>query len=228
MRFLEVTFQTMALIPMKEFYVDVLGLTEIEADENSFAVKIGTEILRFTTATTDGTPRYHFAINIPENQVTEAEAWLEQWVELLPFKDRNCIDFPDWNAKALYFHDPAGNIVEFIARHDLPNAHHGPFGAHCLLNLSEVGLTVPSTLQFATQIRAAFGVKVWERSTVASTFAALGTGDRLLIVSRINRNWFPTGVPGLPWPMELVMEGDENKVWEHPELPYRFETRPAS
>lgn len=225
MQILEVTFQTQALHPMREFYVQVLGLKLAEDEEDYFAVYIGSELLRFNSAKINAAPRYHFAFNIPENQIAEAESWLEERLELLPFHDRNRVDFPDWNAHALYFHDPAGNIVELIARHDLPNAQSEDFGPEAFLNISEVGLAVQSTLSFASGIRGAFDIKVWERSKIAPSFAALGTGERLLIVSRMHRNWLPTAIPALPWPLEIVFAGEKDHCWESPDYPYRFLSR---
>jgi hypothetical protein len=71
---------------------------------------------------------YHFAFNIPENQIRSAKEWLMPRTVLL--KDEQGNDYfqhSGWNSEAVYFKDPAGNILEFIARHDLSNAVDGDF-----------------------------------------------------------------------------------------------------
>ena len=50
-------------------------------------------------------------------------------------------DFDFWDARAVYFHDPAGSIVELIAHHGLEeNGREGPFAAEELVGFSELGL----------------------------------------------------------------------------------------
>jgi catechol-2,3-dioxygenase len=49
---------------------------------------------------------------------------------MLPIPERNraagfppeVVDYSHWNAHSIFFLDPAGTVVEYIARHDLKNA----------------------------------------------------------------------------------------------------------
>ncbi len=68
-----------------------------------------------------------FAFNIPENQFREAKAWLASRVEIARPNGSDEIFYDDWNAHAVYFPDPGGNLVEFIARHNLPDRSEREF-----------------------------------------------------------------------------------------------------
>src|SRR5438874_12694704 len=88
---------------------------------------------------------YHFAINIPANKIREAKAWLSNKVQLLWMEDykSDIADFVNWHAKSVYFFDPAGNIVELIARFDLDNTSDEIFSSKQFLSVSEIGLVFP-------------------------------------------------------------------------------------
>jgi hypothetical protein len=61
-------------------------------------------------------------------------------------------DFVNWRAKSVYFFDPAGNIIELIARFDLNNASSEKFSSEQFLSLSEIGLVFPDE-QIDEQVR---------------------------------------------------------------------------
>ena len=54
---------------------------------------------------------------------------------MLPIPERNraaglppdIVDYSHWNAHSIFFLDPGGNVVEYIARHDLKNGAPGAF-----------------------------------------------------------------------------------------------------
>ena len=52
------------------------------------------------------------------------------------------VDYRHWNAHSVFFLDPAGNVVEYIARHDLKNGDTAPFSWADILYVSEIGLVV--------------------------------------------------------------------------------------
>src|SRR2546423_211293 len=104
----------------REFYANVLGLP-IHADTaDTLALRAGGSRLVFAQAPEGWSGVYHFAFNVPEDRFKEAKEWAARRVALI----RNSagedeFNFVSWNAHSLYFYDPAGNIVELIARHDL-------------------------------------------------------------------------------------------------------------
>src|SRR6202008_3247898 len=115
----------------KAFYSDVLDFLVIETAENSIDIRIGDSTLCFVQF--DNATPYHFAINIPSNKEHESLHWLKQRVEILKHENDELIDFPNWNAKAMYFYDADKNIVEFIARKNLNMNYAGSFDTkHCL------------------------------------------------------------------------------------------------
>src|SRR5687768_1312330 len=106
---------TSRLEEQTEFYKNVLGFKVVEQTPDHTSFKIGTSILSFYFRET-ATP-YHFAFNIPANQINEALTWLKTKVEVLRDDENNEVqDFIEWNAKAIYFYDMDNNIVELIAR----------------------------------------------------------------------------------------------------------------
>ena len=124
----------------RSFYTDVL---ELKADLSASVldVQVGTTMMRFVEAPANFDGAYHFAFNIPENQIRLAKEWVSARTEIL--RDENKLDefdFSDWNAHSFYFKDAAGNILECIARHNLKNRSEGKFTANQLLCVSEIGL----------------------------------------------------------------------------------------
>lgn len=104
-------------------------------------------------------------------------------------------DFPNWRAQAFYFHDPAGNILECIARFELPNATTEPFGAKQFLGLSEAGIVAANVPALAAELAARYGIPDFARGPKLPNFAALGTDEGLLILTEQGRGWLPTGRP---------------------------------
>ena len=120
--------QTAQLGLLREFYENVLELEIESLRESAFLIKIGESEIELVETNT-GDPFYHFAINIPSNKIEEARGWLLNKVKLLWMEDykSDIADFKNWHAKSVYFFDPAGNIVELIARFDLKNEVSEPF-----------------------------------------------------------------------------------------------------
>ena len=163
-----------------DFFESALGLP---ADDG--VVRLGGSRLRFTA----GVPSapYHLAINIPQNQVRAAKDWLERRASML---SDEIFDFAFWNAEAVYFEDPDGNVLELIARHGLQNDRVGSFGPEMLLGLSEVGLPVAETQLAIEILERTFGLAVF--SGDRDQFTALGDDHGLFIVVRPGRLWLPT------------------------------------
>jgi catechol-2,3-dioxygenase len=193
MKFLEVELYTSRLNEQKAFYSDTLSMQTDFITPISFTVRAGATLLKFTESNLPDNPYYHFAFNIPENQLNEAIKWLSNKVNLIEYEGSPVIDFPNWNAHSVYFYDPAGNIVELIARHNLKNSSNEPFSAASLLNISEVGLPVDSVKEFVELAKDKLNEKLWWGNL--ETFAAIGDEEGLFIAVTTKRNWFPTEKP---------------------------------
>lgn len=182
---------TAQLEEQTNFYKDVLGfkLTEKTADHSSF--KVGSSILSFYFR--ESSTPYHFAFNIPSNQINEALAWLKKRVEILKDEDKGneIQNFDFWNAKAVYFYDKDQNIVEFIARKNLAIESNTPFRAESLLCISEIGVAVNNierTYHHLNQVK-----KLPIYSGDLDVFCAAGDENGLfIIVNKEKKKWFPT------------------------------------
>lgn len=73
--------------------------------------------------------------------------------------------FSSWNAHSVFFWDPAGNLLEYIARHDLGNGATGPFTTADIIYASEIGLVVDDQQSSAETLNADLGLPVYPRGT---------------------------------------------------------------
>ncbi len=103
----------------------------------------GQSVLHFTRAVGNESPKYHFAFNIAPNLFKQAKIWLSENVALLRGKQgQDEFDFSSWNARGMYFYDPASNIGELIARSDLSPTRETTFDPGSILSISEIGVPV--------------------------------------------------------------------------------------
>src|SRR5512134_3915364 len=102
----------------EEFYAGVLELP-VKLISSGLEVQAGKTELLFTPAGPDFEGAYHFAFNIPENQFHASKEWISSRVPLL-CDDSGQDEFAseNWNSHSIYFKDAAGNVLEFIARHN--------------------------------------------------------------------------------------------------------------
>src|SRR5512143_1114942 len=106
------------LARLYEFYGGDLGLPVVRRGAELLALQVGATQLRFKRG--QGRPFYHFAFNVHPSRFERARAALAAITPLLHDSDgEEVFAFRSWNARASYFYDPAGNIVELIACRDL-------------------------------------------------------------------------------------------------------------
>lgn len=203
MKILELNLHTCDLTQQKDFYTKKLGLNISKENESSFTVKTGNSKLRFTCDEAASGYYYHFAFNIPENQINQSAEWLKNFLEPLRHDGSSIVNFPNWNAHSVYFFDPQGNIVEFIARHNLNNSAKDDFSARSIINISEVGMPVESVAGFYNELNKS-GLGLWWGNL--ETFAAIGDEEGLFIAVTKERNWFMTDKPCNIYPLEVKAE----------------------
>jgi len=181
------------LAAMKDFYHQSLGL-RVEEKSERLTVHAGKTRLMFRKAPADaGKPFYHFAFNIPENKIVAAHRWQKERTPLLPIPKRlqdskfpdEVVDYSHWNAHSIFFFDPAGNVVEYIARHDLGNAAPGEFRSEDILYASEIAFVVDDVAATATKLRQFAGVDQYRGAS--DQFAAIGDEQGLLLVMKRGR-----------------------------------------
>ncbi len=200
---------TALLAELDVFYRSVLGLRHVEATADEVAVRVGETTLAFTVA--PGRPFYHVALLVPGDRFEAALAWARERVELLPDPSSGDVvfDFTNWDARAIYFHDPAGSIVELISHRGVgETGESAAFSGGELLGLSEVGLVGdPSSL--AAALFRELALEMWDGAADAEgRLAFVGEKARTLILCRGGRPWLPTGRPAEAHPLEVVLTGD--------------------
>lgn len=188
---------------MKAFYSETLEISVLEASADSFSVKIGQSTLRFKQAK-NPTP-YHFAFNIPSEQIEQAYNWLNPRVAIELTDGSPVANFESWNAKAIYFYDPDKNIVEFIARKNLNIPGERTFGPASLISISEIGVSQTSIESFYNQVKQELGLSKYSGNF--DSFCAIGTETGLfIVVNPKNKNWYPNGDPIHASPFEAEVQ----------------------
>ncbi len=204
---------------LADFYAGVLGLPRAAPsadDREVVAFQVGATRLTFHGRPADTVSPYHFAFNITPRKFAEAKSWLSGRVSLLRNGDSDDFDFASWNAHAVYFRDPAGNVAELIARHDLPDDAPGPFGPSDFLGVSEIGVVVPEVPAFVDAVQDRLGLAAYRPGS--EVFAPIGDEHGLLIVVREGRPWFPTDSQARIQPIEMVVEAPSAGRFDVPKL----------
>ncbi len=172
------------------FFGDVLSAHSKDTG-NTIEVALGRSRLALQQGEQDPDGYYHLAFDIPGNAIVEARDVLRQRVDILPAGDDGIVTAsPEWDASSVYFNAPGNLNLELIARHRLPNTIDRPFAMTDILNISEVGIPVPSTEVALHDLSTAFGLQPFGEPSDA--FAPVGSDDGLLIVVKEGRTWFPT------------------------------------
>lgn len=187
-RLLHLTLQSHRLEELQQFYQKKLGLPINTTGTDGFSFRTGPSTIQWKPADASTMPFYHFAWNIPENQFAEAKTWLSKRTPLLRdnLTGKDEVHFAAWNAHAVYFRDPAGNIGELIARHTLKNGSTKPFSVESLRCVSEIGLVTDQVQQVSSELQKKLN---WSKSGAELSF--VGDAMGYLIVAPIGRPWLP-------------------------------------
>jgi catechol-2,3-dioxygenase len=203
----------------KHFYENILELP-VKLTSSNLEVKAGRTELIFAQAPTHFDGAYHFAFNIPENQFQVAKKWISERIPLLHDETgKNEFNSESWNSHSVYFKDAAGNVLEFIARHNLKNAADEDFDGSQILNISEIGLPSENVIGLANEICTSLNLTVFNQQP-NETFTPVGDDNGLFILPVKNRIWIPnSGVPAKLLPVKVI--GNANsKDWEVRGVPY--------
>lgn len=213
------------LAVQRKFYASELPLPVLEASSDVLSLQAGRSRLTFRQAPEGWNGFYHFAFNIPEDQFGEAKAWLSRRVMLI--KDNKGEDeFPsskEWNAHSVYFYDPAGNILEFIARHDLDEHSDKPFDEQSILSISEIGIVSEDVPAMVRSLQSQMGISPYG-GPGSETFTAVGDEHGLFIVVKRGRIWFPdTGKPAVPASLGVEVTSDMGARYKLSGPPYEID-----
>jgi catechol-2,3-dioxygenase len=191
------------------FYGQTLGLETHRHGQNQLKIHAGATELVFNRADADQIGPYHFAFNIPGNLFEAGKSWLTARVEILANQDgETSLHSESWNSDSVYFKDAAGNILELIARHELPNAG----GRLRILSISEIGLATGDVPDLVKTFEAQAGLLPYKGET-SGTFTAVGDANGLFITVKQGRIWYPnTGVPARLLPVRVDFQVDGVKM----------------
>jgi catechol-2,3-dioxygenase len=151
----------------------------------------------------------HFAINVGDFDA--AVGWARGRAEELL---RDDVPFPDWRARALYFYDPAGNLVELIARERAP-------GDALLIGVSEVGLPVADVGVAVEFLEAELGLPHFSGNK--EDFSAVGDDHGLFILVPVGRPWLFTDRPASDASLRVTIEGQEPRSLQLPGSEHQIE-----
>lgn len=256
MRLLEAALAAVNLEEMRQFYCGIFGFRELEPYwTGRLAVEVGRTRLIFVpptaldrTAPPDWSGRYHFAFDVPPSRFEAALHWLRERTGLIASPEgQTRFRHESWNADAVYFRDPQGNILEIIARRNpagqpappIAQETDRPFQSSEIMAVTEIGLAVGSVVDAVAQLTERMpglrlvddqpGVTQSASSTGAADidFAAVGNIHGLFIVVRQGRIWFPhTSVPATPLPVDLLVELEVGQRYRVNTPPFPFTIAP--
>lgn len=201
------TLQTNKLEIMKEFYTQQLGFSLCGESSNQFQIQAGKSILEFTNEKLVGEPYYHFAFNIPSNQFLEAKEWLKGKTTLLLEDGEDEANFSFWPAHACYFEDPAGNIVELIARYKENPKSESSFSVNSILNISEIGLIVKDAPMVGEQFKE---INIFDSDNDPVTnsslnFMQVNNNGVFIILTSVDRRWLFSEKKSKIFPLKIKL-----------------------
>lgn len=205
---------------MTDFYAGTMGWP-VSRVGSSLRVRAGGTELRFEEAPEGLAPYYHVAWAIPSNKFEIGKAWLYGRLPLLKNSDgHDEFHFKSVNRRAVYFADPASNILELIARDDLGDVAEGPFGLADVLYVNHVGLVVDNMDETIVAINDSLGLL--PTAPPQPSFTTLGDRYRHLTLVPKQRLWLPERQRGAEvFATEVVLHGPRAGVYEPGNLPYR-------
>jgi len=215
---------------MRDFYGSTLGLRTSPVDKGAFTLFTrGTEVSFAGASSGSKKIHYHFAFNIPQNQIRQALDWAKSRVALIPAwgnlgdaaYPKEIIHFRHWNAKSIFFFDPAYNLVEFIARHELKNDESGKFSSTSLLCASEIGLPTNSPEATAKTLHKDLGLLGYPSGTPPQF--AMGDANGLLLCLLDSQVWGEHTKTPIRWgrhPVDLTVSGTSQRAYTVEGYPY--------
>lgn len=213
MEILELQLLTDNIKETEKFYTGLLGLELLYKDFDKISFLAGHSTLTFHLSENKN-PVYHFAFTVPGNKLDEAFQWAGPKFDILPVTPENKIaDFINWNAKAFYFSDNNGNILEFIARFDLNYKTDIPFDSSSILAISETGFVVDNVTVQSNMIREKYNIPLFSKQPKHDNdFTVLGDDKGLLIMVGKERKWYPTDIKSKPFWAKITISNNGTKA----------------
>jgi catechol-2,3-dioxygenase len=149
----------------------------------------------------------HFAVNV--GRFDAAVDWARTQADLI----EEDVPFEAWRARAAYYYDPVGNLVELIARERAP-------GDELLLEVSEVGVPVDDVGAAVEFLEEELGLPHF--SGDRKSFSAVGDDRGLFILVPVGREWLFTDRRSSDAPLRVTIEGSEPRELRIPGSGHRI------
>lgn len=210
MKIESITMMASHLEEMKFFYTETMGFSLLSKGNDYFRIAAGSTEIEFKEV--DNDPYYHFAFDVSDNQFEEAKDWVKQRVPLLIEEGEDEAFFEHFPARAFYFEDPAGNIVEFIARPTITENQEHPFTVESIYYVSEMSLVVNDPKE-AHDVLAQLGVPERDRkepNPAGLTFMGERQEGSFLLLTPPGRRWYFSDKVSAVFPMEVKLNGGQH------------------
>ena len=204
----EIELFTSNLKAQKDFYSNKLGAEIIFETAHSFSVQMGQTTVKWVQSNIDF--KYHYCYLIPSNQLQDAMDWAKSRFPLVNDDTDSLIQhFKTWNAHSFYFWDGAGNLVEFICRHDLNNESHSGFNINSIINFNEIGMPNADIKGLNKQLEKSLGTQFWKGDI--DRFGTNGDQNGLFILlnTKEKKTWFPTELEPMICDFKAIIESHE-------------------
>ncbi|OAB45600.1 VOC family protein [Paenibacillus antarcticus] len=223
MKIEEIRLYAERLDALKEFYSVHLEFPIIDSSNTSITFSVGSSRLTFVQSDCVATPFYHFAFNIVETKNELAIEWLKsKGININQVDDHDESYFESWNCHSIYFYDPAGNIVEFIARHNQEHESDSEFSTKDIINISEIGLPSEDVIELSTYIQEEYNEQIYLSGS--PTFTPIGDEEGLVILSSLQRIWLGSNKESEIFPVEIVINKGESGTKQLLQYPYKVTT----
>ncbi len=192
MKIREITLFTNQLKEQLHFYKNTLGFRMIHESDKKFTFQAG--FTKMTFEFSEQKHVYHYCFLIPSNQLLAAIKWLNPKLDIIKIEEERIIqNFEDWNADSIYFYDGAGNIAEFIVRHDLKNeTKNESFDLSQVLCLNEIGMPTQNVKKINQELEEQLNSTFWKGDLERFGTNGNQEGLFLLLNNQIKKEWFPT------------------------------------
>ncbi len=197
MHLLDVELYTSDRVATRFFYAHSLGLPLLTDTPDRLTFQVGWTRLTFRVVAHSPAP-LHLAFNVPVGAVASCPALLPVRFLDTHAPGYSIAEFPGWQARARYFFDPNGNLLECIERRGADAATQGTGPENLFQCVSEVGIATEDVGFTTSQLARRFDLAPFIRSIPQPDFCAVGDDNGLFILSQVGRPWLFTDVPTAP------------------------------
>ncbi|MGZ7440450.1 VOC family protein [Paenibacillus sp. TH7-28] len=182
---------------LKSFYRDVLRFPILEETNTSFSVDAGETVVIYESG--DLHTFYHYAFFVNK---AHFDRILEKIVEHSPLlaDETGQTEFMSgvWKRKQVYFKDAQGNILEILPTGEELSAEK------TWVRVQEFGVPVDNLDEFISEVNQISNI--FPKNS--DHFCFYGDESGVLVLVKEGRPWFPTDLPAISSPAELIVVDD--------------------